>query len=486
MSTLVRSATLIALGVVAQLATAATQSISFPALTDQTLGSAPVAITAKASSGLPVSFESTTPSVCKVAGDLVVALSPGPCFIAAHQAGSGVYSAASVSQGFHVTAPRPSGTLRLGATAGNSHTLLLAQADFNHDGFADIASADQEGNLTIFLGDGSGAFHEAGKPTAFDASVQALVAGDFDGDGNTDLAIATSADQVTILLGNGAGAFTASPGSPFAAGTGPRSLAIGDFNRDGIEDLAIANFSGSVTVLAGDGAGDFAPLSGSPFAAGAGTSAAIAADFNGDGLVDLAAANSSDGNVSVLLATPAGGFTPAQGSPFAVGMLPQSMVVADFNRDGIADLATANRGAGSLTVLLGTGSGGFIAAPGNPIAVGLSLQSVAVGDLDGDGVVDLIASSNADGIKVFRGDGAGGFRAPAVFGSPLNSVFAVIGDFNGDGISDVATANFVAGGVTILTGGLSDTIALLHGPTGSVSPGGSVALTLDMSQATVA
>ncbi|HEU5022253.1 MAG TPA: VCBS repeat-containing protein, partial [Bryobacteraceae bacterium] len=476
----VRLLTLTALGISAQLASAATQTISFPTIPDQMLGGAPVAITAKASSGLPVLFESTTPSVCRTAGNLVIALSPGPCFIAARQSGSGIFDAASASRGFQVNAPQPSGTLRPGAAVGSSHTLFLAEADFNHDGLADVASASDEGAVTILLGAGKGAFRAADLPIPFGSPIQALATGDFDADGNPDLAIATGADRIAILLGNGAGAFTAAPGSPFAAGAAPRSIAIGDFNRDGIEDLAIANFTDGVTVLAGNGAGAFTPVSGSPFAAGAGTSAVVAADFNADGLLDLAAANSSDGNVSILLGTPSGGFAPAQGSPVAVGMLPQSLALADFNRDGIEDLATANRGAGTLSVMLGNGSGGFITAAGSPLAAGLSLQSVTAGDLDGDGSPDLAASSNGDGIQVFTGNGAGGFSAPVVFGAPLNSVFSVIGDFDGDGTSDIATANFLSGGVTILSGGSSDTIALLHGSSASVPAGGSVTVTLEI------
>src|SRR6185312_17036858 len=301
MKELVRLATIAGLAFAAQLATASTQSILFPSIPDQMLGSAPVAITAKGSSGLTISFESTTPSICKMAGNLVVLLSPGPCFITARQPGSGLDDAISVSRGFQVMAPKPSGTLRLGSSAGSSHTLSLVEADFNHDGRADIASASHEGTVTVFLGDGSGGFRAPSEPIAFGTSVQALAVGDFDGDGNPDLAIATGANQVAILLGNGAGGFIPAAGSPFAAGTAPRAIAIGDFNWDGMEDLAIANFAGGVTVLQGNGAGGFAEIPGSPFSAGAGTSALVAADFNGDGLVDLAAANSSDGNISILL-----------------------------------------------------------------------------------------------------------------------------------------------------------------------------------------
>jgi len=81
----------------------------------------------------------------------------------------------------------------------------------------------------------------------------------------------------------------------------------------------------------------------------------------------------------VLLGNGSGGFTAAAGSPFAAGTFPISVVVGDFNGDGIQDLATANQGSGNVTVLLGNGSGGFTAANGSPLAVGATPFSVVVG-----------------------------------------------------------------------------------------------------------
>ncbi len=101
----------------------------------------------------------------------------------------------------------------------------------------------------------------------------------------------------------------------------------------------------------------FTPATGSPFAAGTSATSVAIADLNGDARPDLATANSSSGSVTVLLGNGSGGFTPAPGSPFAAGSGPFSVAIADLNGDGKPDLATANSGtansgSGNVTVLL--------------------------------------------------------------------------------------------------------------------------------------
>ena len=203
-------------------------------------------------------------------------------------------------------------------------------------------------------------------------------------------------------------------------------------------------------------------------------------DFNGDGIDDLAAANLSGNNVTVLLGNGAGSFTSASGSPFAVGQNPEALVVGDFNRDGIADLATADFSSNDVTVLIGNGSGGFNA--GTVFPAGMNANSIAVGDYNGDGIQDLaVANYGANNVTVLLGNGSGGFAATAAspFAVGSKPVFIATADFNGDGVEDIATANNVGGNsASVLlgfrTGSASQTITFgaLSNVTTSTAPFG--------------
>jgi hypothetical protein len=177
------------------------------------------------------------------------------------------------------------------------------------------------------------------------------------------------------------------------------------------------------------------------------TSVAVG-DFNGDNKPDLAAANAGSNTVSVLPGTGAGGFgAPAN---FATGAEPASVAVGDFNGDNKSDLVTANQLGNTVSVLLGDGAGSFGAAA--DFAVGTSPVSVAVGDFNSDGKADLAtANAAADTVSVLLGTGAGTFGAGTSFavGSTPGSV--AVGDFNNDGKADLAAAN-IGSGVSVLLG----------------------------------
>jgi len=333
----------------------------------------------------------------------------------------------------------------------------VAVGDFNRDGKPDLAIANKSDfTVTVLLGNGTGGFTAAlGSPFPVGAEPQSVAVGDFNGDGKPDLAIANSgANTVTVLLGNGAGGFTPAPDSPFPVGAVPVSVAVGDFNGDGKPDLAIANQSGNtVTVLLGNGTGGFTAASGSPFPVGTTPVSVAVGDFNGDGKPDLAIANVGSNNVTVLLGTGTGGFAADPGSPFAAGTNPQFVAVGDFNGDGKPDLAIANGGSNNVTVLLSIGISGFTPAPGSPFPVGTVPVSVAVGDFNGDGKLDLaIANAGSNNVTVLVGIGTGGFTAAP------NNLFPVgafpssvaVGEFNGDGKPDLAIANALDNTLTVL------------------------------------
>jgi hypothetical protein len=287
------------------------------------------------------------------------------------------------------------------AVAGTGTPWSVAVGDFNRDGRLDLATANGASNsVSVLLGNGAGGFTPApGSPFVVGSLPESLVVGDFNRDGRPDLAVANAAsDNVSVLLGNGAGGFTKAPGSPLAVGAPggkPASIAVGDFNRDGRPDLAIANYdSNSVSVLLGNGAGGFTPAPRSPFAVGGVPGWVVVGDFNKDGRLDLATANTvRPATVSVLLGNGAGGFTPAPGSPFGLHYLPRSLAVGDFNRDGRPDLALANQNGHSVSVLLGNGRGGFRPARHSPFGVGRYPDGLVVADFNRDGRPDLATAN---------------------------------------------------------------------------------------------
>ena len=276
---------------------------------------------------------------------------------------------------------------------------------------------------------------------------RSVTAGDLDGDGDLDLAVANQADNsVTLLLNDGSGSFNEAAGSPVSVGFDPGAVTSGDLDGDGDIDLAVANFFGfDVTVLLNDGSAGFSEAPGSPLPAGNVPFSITTGDLDGDGDLDLAVANENDDNVIILFNDGSAGFSEAPGSPIAVGDEPQSVAAGDLDNDGDLDLAVANFSGDNVTVLLNDGSAGFGEAVGSPVTVDNEPTSVIVGDLDGDSDLDLaVANFSGDNVTVLLNDGGAGFSEAA--GSPIaagNGPFSITrGDLDGDGDLDLATANF--------------------------------------------
>jgi hypothetical protein len=305
------------------------------------------------------------------------------------------------------------------------------------------------------LGNGDGTFHSEQSY----AGTAALVTADFNGDGHLDLALSDPGfdgnGTVSILLANRDATFPAARSYPTGAPTG--SVAVGDFNRDGRLDLAVATYDNSVTILWGDGDGSFqAALS---YPVGNGPRSLAVGDFNGDGYLDLVVANQgtepdyTDGSVSILLGDGYRTFDAA--STYTVGFSLASVAVGDFNGDGHPDLAVGgyNKATqrGTVSILLGNGDGTFQTA--QSYAVGIYESTVAVGDFNGDGYLDL-AVANDQTVALYLGKGDGTFKATRSYAAGINPRSLAVGDFNGDGRLDLAVANDYAGGssVTVLLG----------------------------------
>jgi VCBS repeat protein len=222
-----------------------------------------------------------------------------------------------------------------------------------------------------------------------------------------------------------------------------------DFNGDGQLDLAVTEFiSGQVQILLGKGDGTFQFFQTYPACRAHGLASG---DFNGDGILDLAVADAGCGQVSILLGNGDGTFT--EGRSFSTGggatFAPYSVAVGDFNADGKLDLATANEAINKASVLLGNGDGTFQSHV--DYDTGVDSRQVATGDFNGDGRLDLAVSSS-EGVSILLGNGDGTFQSQTLYPfETTDNPYLVIADLNGDGKPDLAVAN-TAGSVSILLG----------------------------------
>ena len=280
---------------------------------------------------------------------------------------------------------------------------------------------------------------------------------------------------VTFDLVAPSGVLLAAAGSPFATGTGPETIVSADFDNDGIPDLAIANqTSSSVTILKGDGAGGFTPFSASPILLDVPPFAIAAGDFNGDGRVDIAVTDTLNGSVSVFLGSGTGAFFGLP--PFNAGPNPTSITVADFDGDGNLDLAFSN-----TTLLFGDGHGNFAPDPFIGVQSGPAGERfVASGDFNGDGLPDLaVVDQTNSTLSIFLNTGLGGFTPAA--GSPYSTGATpqgvAVGDFNLDGKLDLVTANSGAFTVSVFVGNGAGGFAAATGSPYSVAAANAVVVT---------
>lgn len=334
---------------------------------------------------------------------------------------------------------------------GATNPIALALADVNGDGILDVLSANNgASSVSVWLGSPApnrGALQQPRTDYAAGIGPAAVAAGNFSGGGGgLDIAEANLGDgaigQVGIMP---RGVF--SPEVDFPVGRQPRSIAVADFDHDGNLDLAVANFGGmmgfisnSVSILKGNGDGTFvvpAPL----VTVGTEPSFVVTADFNQDGNPDLAVANSADGTVSILLGNGDGTFQTHR--DFQVGAGPNGIAVGDVNGDGKLDLVVANSADGTISVLLGNGDGSFQTAVPYSMGPFARPQSVALLDINSDGNLDIaVADNQHSGVQILMGDGKGGFQPAGALTPPFPATqYIVTGDLDGDGLPDLVAAD---------------------------------------------
>jgi hypothetical protein len=396
-------------------------------------------------------------------------------------------------------------TLKGTYTTGSPYSHLstgLAVADLRGNGDLDLITIDPAGAVDVLLGNGDGTFQV---PVAVAvSSPQGIAAADVNHDGKTDLVVASNAslDGIYVLIGNGNGTFQtpvfyaqgSNSGSLTVAvgqltttnnqdvvlgtGNGPyvylnngdgtfkppvlfggpawaESIVIADVNGDKKNDLIVAsNTSSTVWVLLGNGKGTF--TAGTSYSTDGYLQTVVVGDFNGDHKLDFAASNGNGEWVTVALGNGDGTFRSSQGYGYVWNAAVNGIVTADVNGDGFPDIVEAGGGTGvGISVQLGSSHG----ALGNPIstAVGAcgeanrnAVNSIAVGDVTGDGKVDVVATLITSAgwcennvVAVLAGLGTGKFKKPVFYstGVTVQSYNVQLADFRGDGRLDIVVSN---------------------------------------------
>jgi hypothetical protein len=341
----------------------------------------------------------------------------------------------------------------------------LVAGDFNNDGKLDLAvNCTGFDTVAVLFGDGLGGFTLNGH-FATDTLPKGLQAGDVNRDGRLDLVTCNNwGYDETVLLGDGRGEFhSIAPPNEVDGDGEPTRLLLRDVNKDGRLDVAVgAPAESKLVIYFGDGRGGF-PAPSAEIETAANPFGMADGDLNGDGNLDFAILGprkaAATSQLSILLGDGTGRFTL---SIMEVPPAPSSVQIADCNRDGKADLIVAgalpeNTTGCFIATYLGDGAGSFALKQNVPLGRASTKGEIAVGDLNEDGLSDVVWPKAA--VEVFGtqlltyfGDGNGNLNAGPILtvGQEPHSVIAA--DLNGDGHLDLANTNRTDGTVTCLLG----------------------------------
>jgi hypothetical protein len=336
--------------------------------------------------------------------------------------------------------------------------VFMTAADFNGDQIPDLVTVHSPqfsgaGSMSILLGIGDGSF-QAPASYALNGSPTMLDVGDFNGDGFRDVIACqpslsfSSLSNISEFFGKGDGTFQSAAKININA---PNSVAVVDFDGNGILDFAVDSnsFPRTLSIFMGNGDGTF--RAGTSIALNISSSASppVAGDFNNDKIPDLAVASSS--TIAILLGNGDGTFQAPQ--TLNTNISPSTLAVADFDTDENLDLVIGGSGIsqGMVVVLLGNGNGTFQAP--KSFTTANTISALTTGDFNGDGLPDLVtANSNANSVSVFLGNKDGTFSQLSDIPVGRTPIAVVVGDINGDGFADIGTANSSSGNVSMLLG----------------------------------
>ncbi|CAF2216805.1 unnamed protein product [Rotaria magnacalcarata] len=347
------------------------------------------------------------------------------------------------------------------STGNESHPRSIAVGDFNHDNRSDIVVANEGDNsIGIFFGFDYTTFQsQKTYSTDIPSSSIPIAVGDFNNDNKKDIVIADlNTNSVAVLLGDNNGTFKSVSIYSMEDTSYPISIAVGYFNGDDKLDVAVALFiSGNVGVLFGCGNGTLEnfTLYDTGNDLGPGPTAVIVGDFNKDNLTDIAISNLGTDTVGIFLGYSNGTFADQKTYSTGQNSSPSSLTIGDFNNDSCVDIAVANSDTNNMGIFLGHCDGILSNQTTYSIGDNSYPRSIATGDFNNDNVLDVtVANSDSDNIGIFLGYGDGTFAIIRKYftGSGSAPYSIAVGDFNNDNQADIVVANSGTNTVGVIFG----------------------------------
>ncbi|MGB2867085.1 MAG: FG-GAP-like repeat-containing protein [Bacteroidota bacterium] len=345
----------------------------------------------------------------------------------------------------------------------------VALGDIDGDGQADLVVTNfNSGSVSVFRNTsvpGSITF-DTRLSFATGTKPPIVAIGDMDCDGKLDLVVTNNGSNSVSVFRNtsASGSITFATRVDFTTGTNPPKVAIGDIDGDGKPDLSVVNYNSStISVFRNTSSPGLVTFASKvDFTPGSFPEGVAIADMDGDGKPDLIVANAGSATVSVFRNTSSPGsiasdsFAPSVDS--TTGAYPVDVATGDIDGDGKLDLVVTNNSSNTVSVIRNTSSPGLISFNAKvDFMTGWNPYIVAIGDMDGDGKPDLaVANFSGNSVSVLRNTSSpgsvtsGSFNATVDFTTGTGPYGVAIGDLDGDGRPDLATANELGNSVSVL------------------------------------